>query len=275
MKRNQLAICVCILLTLTACKTQEDIRREKSVENLNEQVAQNQKNTASTNGRFMAIEEQVAKLTGQVEEVTHNKQQDIKEVALLKERLVNMEETNKKQNDYIKSLDEKIQDQSAYIDQVIKSLSNLTDQQKERPASKKKNDRNESSEDEDEEVAKVVTVKSAIAQYKEKDYDSAKSAFQEILDTKKVKKKDKEAAFHYLGQIEYKNKNYEEAQVYFSKLFSENPNSTYAALSLLGLAKSFIKLKSKEEASQTIDELVTRFPKSKEALEGSKLKTKL
>ncbi|RPJ72181.1 MAG: hypothetical protein EHM20_14065 [Alphaproteobacteria bacterium] len=270
MKRNQLVLLACFLFTFSACKTQEDIRREKSVESLNEQVAQTQKNTANSNSRFMAIEEQVAKLTGQVEKVAHNKQQDIKDAALLKERLAGLEETNKKQNEYIKALDEKIQDQSAYIDQVIKSLSNLTDQQKERPASKKKNDRND-----DEEVSKVATVKSAIAQYKEKDYDSAKSAFQEILDTKKVKKKDKEAAFHYLGQIEFKNKNYEEAQVYFSKLFSENPNSSYAALSLLGLAKSFIQLKSKEEASQTIDELVTRFPKSKEALEGSKLKTKL
>lgn len=267
MKRLQLVLFLSFLITLTSCKTQEDIRREKTVESLNEQVAQTQKSTASASARFNAIEEQLAKLSGQSEELSHNKQQEIKEAALLKERLSNLEESNKKQTEYIKALNEKIQDQSAYIEQVIKSLSSLTEQKE--SSAKKKESKSDKGESE------VASIKSGIAQYKTKDLEAAKDTFQQLLDNKKIKKKDKESAFFYLAQIEYKQKNYEEAKVYFSKLFSENPDSSYGAPTLLGLAKSFIQLKSKEEASQSLDELIARFPKSKEAQEGAKLKTKL
>lgn len=271
MKRLQLVLFLSFLITLTSCKTQEDIRREKTVETLNEQVAQTQKSTASASARFNSIEEQLAKLSGQSEELSHNKQQEIKEAALLRERLSNLEESNKKQTEYIKALNEKIQDQSAYIEQVIKSLSSLTEQKE--SSSKKKESKSDPKSDNEE--SKVTSIKSGIAEYKAKDYESAKATFQQLLDNKKTKKKDKESAFFYLAQIEYKQKNYEEAKVYFSKLFSENPDSSYGAPTLLGLAKSFIQLKSKEEASQSLDELIARFPKSKEAQEGAKLKTKL
>lgn len=268
MKSSRIILFLALVISLSGCKTQEDIRREKTVETLNEQVVQTQKSTANANSRFNTLEEQISKLNGLVEEVNHNKQQDIRENALLKERLGNIEETNKKQNEYIKELNEKIQEQSSYIEQVIKSLSAMTEQQKEAP--KKKDSKNESSDD-----SEVASVKNGIAQYKEKNYEDAKAIFLEILNAKKSKKKDKEASAHYLGQIEYRNKNYEEAKVYFSKLFSENPDSSYGASTLLGLAKSFIQLKAKDEASQSIDELVARFPKSKEAIEGAKLKAKL
>lgn len=269
MKRLQLVLFLSFLITLTSCKTQEDIRREKTVENLNEQVAQTQKSTASASARFNALEESVAKLTGQIEESSHYRQQESKDAAQLKERLANLEETNKKQTEFMKALNEKIQEQSTYIEQVIKSLNTYTEQQKEQAVSKKKESKNESSE------KAVASIKSGVAEYKAKDLEAAKTTFLEVLDNKKIKKKDKEAAFHYLGQIEYRNKNYEEAKVYFSKLFSENPDSTYGASALLGLAKSFVQLKAKDEAAQSLDELITRFPKSKEAQEGAKLKAKL
>jgi TolA-binding protein len=270
MKCLPLFLSLTFLGALTACKTQEDIRRDKSVETLNEQITQTQKSTANAGSRFMAIEEQVARLQGQVEEVSHNKQQDIKEAALLRERLSTLEETNKKQNELIKTISEKIQEQSSYIEQVIKSLSSLTDQQK-GSSSKKKELQNDAA---DESTPEVASVKSALASFKAKDYEAAKSTFLEVLKAKKVKKKDKEASFYYLGQIEYKDKNYEESKVYFSKLFSENPESSLAAPALLGLAKSFIQLKSHEEATQSLDELITRFPKSKEAVEAAKIKAK-
>lgn len=265
---TKLVLILSLIFALSACKTQEDIRREKTVETLNEQVAQTQKSTANANSRFNTLEEQIAKLNGQVEESNHKNIQEFKEVAAIKERLNNLEETNKKQTEFIKALNEKIQEQSTYIEQVIKSISTLTEQQKEQP--KKKESKSDKAEG-----AEVASVKAGIAQYKEKDYEAAKSTLLETLEAKKVKKKDKEAAFFYLGQIEYKDKNYEEAKVYFSKLFSENPDSTYGAQALLALGKSFLQLKSKDEAAQTFDELITRFPKSKEAQEGAKLKTKL
>ena len=268
MKNLQFVLLLSIVTLISACKTQEDIRREKTVENLNEQVAQTQKSTANANSRFTTLEEQMAKLTGLVEESAHNKSLESKENAQLKERIATLEENNKKQNDYLKALNEKLQEQSKYIDQVIKSLSSLTEQKEASASAKKKEAKEQSSEE-------TPTIKGAIAKYRSGELEDAKADFLKILEIKKLKKKDKEAGFFYLGMIEYKNKSFEEAKVYFSKLFSENPDSSYGAQSLLNLAKTFTQLKAKDEAKQTLDELITRFPKSKEAQEGTKLKAKI
>jgi TolA-binding protein len=283
MKFQLLSLCF-LLVTFSACKTQEDIRREKTVENLNEQVAQTQKSTANAGQRFNTIEEQLAKLNGQFEEGSHNRQQEIKENALVKERLNGLEETNKKQTEYMRALNEKVQEQGKYIEQVLATLTSLSEKDKEKEkerekererernqevSSKKKESKEESSSNEN-----PQTIKNAVSKYKARDYDGAKDILLAINDSKKAKKKDKEAATYYLGMIEYKSKNYEEAKVYFSKLFSENPESSFSASVLLNLAKTFEHLKSKEESRQTLDELITRFPKSKEAQEGAKMKAK-
>jgi len=72
--------------------------------------------------------------------------------------------------------------------------------------------------------------------------------------------------------IEYKQKNFDDAKVYFSKLFTDNPDSSMAPQALIHLARIFIKQKAREEARQSIEELITRFPKSKEASEANRLK---
>jgi TolA-binding protein len=271
MKRLQLLLVLAFVLTLSSCKTQEDVRREKTVENLNEQVAQTQKSTANANSRFMALEEEMAKLTGKLEESTHSRNQDSKDSNNIKERLALLEETNKKQTEFMKGLNEKLQEQSKYIEQVIASLGSLSEQKEQ---SKKKSQK-EVKEESNAASSEVASIKTAIAKFKENDLEDSKVMFLTLLESKKTKKKDKETASYYLGMIEFKGKNYEEAKVYFSKLFSENPDSTYGASTLLYLAKSFLQLKSKEEAIQSLDELISRYPKSKEAQEGAKMKTKI
>lgn len=264
MKRLQFSLILTSLFVFSSCKTQEDIRREKTVETLNEQVVQTQKSTANANSRFTALEEEMAKLTGKVEESSHNRQQEIRDAQLLKERLNNLEETNKKQTEFIKALNDKLEEQGKYIEQVISSLSALNEQKNKKETQKEENSPSEG-----------ASIKGAIAKYKARDLSGAKEMFLSFMNNKKSKKKDKETSSYYLGMIEYKEKNYEEAKVYFSKLFSENPDSTYGASTLLNLAKSFIQLKSKDEARQSLDELITRYPKSKEAQEGAKLKSKI
>ena len=254
------------LITFSACKTQEDVRREKTVENLNEQVAQTQKSSANASSRFSTLEEEVAKLTGKLEESIHSKQEDSKDTALMKDRLTELEDLNKKQIEFMKALNDKVQEQSKYIEQVIASLSSLTEQKEQ---SKKKEVKLDNG------PLQNVTVRGAIGKYKAHDLIGSKEILLSLVDNKKLRKKEKEAALFYLGMIQYKDKNFEEAKVYFSKLFTEYPESSYGASTLLNLAKTFIQLKSKEEATQSLDELATRYPKSREALEGAKLKTKI
>ena len=256
MKRTSLLL-IPILLILFSCKTQEDIKRDRTVDSINEQLVQTQKSTANTGTRFQNLEEQVARMSGSLEEVNHARSQDQKDIASLKERFNMAEETNKKQTEYIKELNDKIQEQSKYIEQVIKSLSGLA----ERP--EKKNPAKEAVEE--------ATLKNGLEKYKAHDFEASKIILEKVLENKKLKKKEKAAALHTLGLIEFQNKNYEEAKIYFSRVFTEMPDSNFVPSALLNLAKSFIQLKSKDEAKQTIDELISRFPKSKEAIKAKKL----
>lgn len=271
MKGQSILLLSFLLLSLTACKTQEDIRRERTVENLNEQIQQTQKTTASAASRFNTIEEQVSRLNGQVEEMAHQRAQALKESQNLNERLNSLEETNKKQVEYIKALTEKVNNQSDYIEEVIASLEKLS-KDTDKPVKKKAV--SDEGVDIDEGEVKP-TFANGMKKYRAKDLEAAKEIFLKVESDSKSKKKDREGAIHFLGMIEYKNKKYEEAKVYFSKLFSENPKSSFAAATLLNLAKTFDKLKSKEEAVLTLEELESRFPKSNEAVEGAKLKDKL
>jgi TolA-binding protein len=274
MKRSQIFICALMLLLVSACKTQEDIRRERTVETLNEEIQQTKKSTASGNSRFMAIEEQVARLNGQLEELSHSKSQSTKENQQLNDRLNALEETNKKQVEFIKALTEKVNNQSGYIEEVIASIAKLSERQSQAPEAKpaKKKAVNPDSVDSVVDDEGPATFDNGMKKFKAKDFDGAKSVFEQVADNKKASRKNRDGATLHLGLIEYKNKNYEAAKVYFSKVFSESPESTFAPAALLNLGKSFTQLKSKEEASMTYDELISRFPKSKEAAEASKLK---
>ncbi|MBC7713389.1 MAG: tetratricopeptide repeat protein [Rhizobacter sp.] len=273
MKRSQIFICSLILLLAASCKTQEDIRREQTVQNLNEEVQQTKKTTANGNSRFNAIEEQMNRLNGQIEESNHNSSKQAQENKQQSDRIAALEEANKKQVEYLKALTEKVNNQSGYIEEVIASLAKLSKESAEKPAAKKK-----AVKDDDAVVAVSdesdvpATFDNGLKKFKDKKYSDARDIFEKVSENKKASKKNREGATHYLGMIELKNKKYEAAKVYFSKVFSENPNSPFAPASLLNLGKTFTQLKSKEEANMTYDELISRFPKSKEAQEAAKLK---
>lgn len=267
-------VCISIVILFTSCKTQEDIRREKTMENINEKISQSQQNSANTNMRFQTLEEQLAKLNGSIEELAHNKGADEKEVLLLKEKVNQQDEINKKQNEYIKQLAEKLNEQTKYIEQVVKTLAEINDHKSQDEVVKKK--LQATKEDQNEyKPGKDITVKMAINKFKEGNFDESYSILNELLESKKIKKKEKGAALYYLGMIELRQKKYEDAKIHFSKLFTELPESTYSAPALLNLAKTFGLLKSKEEEIQALEELISRFPKSKEAIEAQKIKDKM
>lgn len=272
MKRTQIFICALILVLAASCKTQEDIRREQTVQNLNEEVQQTKKTAATGNSRFTALEDQINRLNGLIEETNHNNSKQAQENKQQADRIASLEEANKKQVEYLKALTEKVNNQSGYIEEVIASLAKLSEKSAEKPASKKK-----TVKDDDAVVAASddnvpATFDNGLKKFKVKEYNNAKEIFEKVADNKKASKKNREGATHYLGMIDLKNKKYESAKVHFSKVFSENPSSPYAPAALLNLGKTFTQLKSKEEAYMTYDELISRFPKSKEAQEAAKLK---
>lgn len=277
MKKSFSFIFLVSLLAFASCKTQEDIRREKAVESLNEELQQTKKSAFTGNSRLNSVEEQLAKVTGLTEEMAHNKAQMIKDNQALNERIVTLEENQKRQSEVLKTLSEKTVEQQTYIAEVLSELKKLTEKPSEKFSSKKKGIKPDSVELDLEEDGALKTnneptLENGLLKFKAKNFEDAKEIFSQVIDNKRSNKKAREAALHHLGVIEFKNKNYEAAKVHLSKLFSGNPESKYAAATLLFLGKTFKALKSNEEAEMTFAELKERFPKSKEAQEASKIK---
>lgn len=277
MKKSLNIICLISLLAFVSCKTQEDIRREKAVESLNEELQQTKKSTFTGNTRLNSVEEQLAKVTGLTEEMAHNKAQVLKDNQALNERIVALEENQKRQSEILKTLSEKTVEQQTYIAEVLSELKKLSEKPTEKSSAKKKVVKPDSveldlEEDDSFKISNEPTLENGLLKFKAKDFDGAKEILSQVIDNKKSSKKTKEAALHHLGIIEFKNKNFEAAKVHLSKLFSDNPESKYAPGTLLFLGKTFKALKSNEEAEMTFAELKERFPKSTEAKEASKLK---
>lgn len=275
-KRHYLSLNIFILsiliFTSQGCKTQADIQRERTVETINQQIVQNQKTNANSNLRIQTIEEHVQRLTGLLEESLQKKSESDKDNVVLKEKITMLEENNRKQNEAIKLLAEKVSEQTKYLENVVQTLNTISNQKSE---SKTKSSDLKIGVDDKELAANSGGFQAAVGLYKAKSYADAKSIFLDLVDDKKTKRKDKEGSLQYLGLIEYRLKNFEEAKVYFSRLFSEYPKSTFNATGLLYLARTFSELKQKDEATMTLEELLTRFPETKEAKEGAKLKSKL
>ncbi len=298
MMKNHQQLSILLILSLSillnsGCKTQADIQRERTVENLNQQVVQSQKSNVSVNMKIQNLEEQIQKLTGMIEDSNFTVTSLKKENSSLKDKLQNIEESQRALNDANKLLNDKLNQQTQYLENVLSTLNQLT-QDSDQKKQKKKSDSNElnskrlipeavdlnqknsqdnHSEDEDADELKIST-ENGIAKFKANKISESKTIFLKILENKNSKKSAKESALYYLGQIEYKNKNFEDAKIYFSRLFAEYGQSKLLPSTLLLLAKTFLELKEKTEAELTINELKNRFPNSKEYKSASKLKIK-
>lgn len=244
------------LLIFSSCfKTTEQIQREQVVDNLSNQ-------TASTNSRISDLQEEITNLRGLIEESSHkNKpEQYVKplqeEITLLKTRLGNQEET-------ITQIKAQNEEQKKYLEQVLATLEKMNlDLNKDlKPKKKKDNNKN-------------PTLKDALKLFKDKKLPEAKDAYEELASSSK-KATEKAEAIHYLGIISYLEKDYDSAIARLSTLFTDYPSSPHLSSGMLVLAKTFQKKKMKDESKQTLTELISRFPKAKEAKEAKELLSKL
>jgi TolA-binding protein len=249
-------ILLLIIVSLNSCKTQEEIAQSQMVETLNLQVSESQKLTADATVRMQSLEERMNNITGQVEESGHQQKMTVQnQIKDLKDKLVVVEENNKSLNTEVTSLKASMAEQKEYLDKVLKSLTKMS-------SSKSKPSRKLSSYDK------------AMATYKRGKYKDAKALLQELL-KKKMNGSKRSRVLHNLGMSSYILKQDDQVLIYFSKLFTDFPKSGYNKNGLLFLGKSFQRMNKKEEAKQTFNELLTRFPKAKQSGEAKKLLAKL
>lgn len=273
MKASALLPLLLLSITFTACKTQESIRREREVEIISKELQATKSTTQSQREKFDTVEQQLSNLTNQLEESQYAKQQLQEENKNLAQRLNLLEEGHKKQVDYLKALTEKVNNQSNYIEEVLLQLKQISSQAE---AAKKK-----AAEQEKQQLAAAAkekakanipsTFKNGYDAYNKKDFTLAKRIFNDVIKNPKAARYNRDGSLHYLGMIEYNAKSYKNAQVHFSKLYSENQDSQFAKATLYHLGKTFQSLKQTEEANMTFEELISRFPESSEAKDAKNL----
>ncbi len=239
---------VAAMIMLTGCKTQEQIRREKLVDSLGVQMVQSQELVADTTVKIQALEERLGGLTGKLDELDHNSQIQLQtQVDTLNQRITLLEESNK-------TLQSKVDEQSKYLQEVLGTLKNLSS-----GAPKKK----------------LSDYDQAMSDYGKGRYGQAKPILVKLLNNKSIKGSQQARVLHNLGMISYMDKEFDKALVYFSRLFTEHGKTGYNKNGLLFLARSFEKLGQKEQASQTLNELIARFPDAKQVKDAKEMLQRL
>lgn len=247
---------IVLSLLLFACKTEEQIKREKLIETLAVQMNDTQKINAGNITTISDIEEQINLLTGKVESLNFNNQNQFKKNAeTTEERLSLLEEKNTLALSKVNQLERQMKDQKKYIKQVLKMLKKLTNSGKK--SSKKP-------------AKKLGPYNQAMKYYTTGNYKQAKTHLVKLSLNKKISGEKRARVLHNLGMISYINKNNQLALTYYSKLFTEFPKSGYNRSGLYHMAKTFRRTNKPEETKQTVSELMARFPKSKLAIKAKK-----
>jgi tol-pal system protein YbgF len=78
-------------------------------------------------------------------------------------------------------------------------------------------------------------------------------------------------AYYWLGETYFKEKNYEEAIIYYQKLIELPEPNPFKPKAMLKQAEAFLQLKDKKAAEIVLKKLVRTFPGTQEAKEGEKI----
>jgi TolA-binding protein len=248
MKRNLSLLA--IILLFTACKTQEQIRREQQINTMSVQMSQNQQLAATTTVQIQNMEERLQKFEGVIDESIHSrdkKQQELEEKIKSLEELVALQtEEIKKANEQYVKVEQRLSTQDQFIQEILKTLK---DQAK--AAKKKKVVKKRSAYDE------------AMFNYKKGRYKTARTQLEALFNSKNVKGSKRARVIHNLGMISFMDKRHEDSLTYFSKLFTEFPKSTYNANGLIYLAKTFKIIGQADQAKEALNQMMNAFPKHK------------
>jgi TolA-binding protein len=248
-----------ILFLFTGClKTADQIEREKKVDNLSEELTASHKTVADL---MLLVKEQQAKINainGQFEEIEHKQTTQTsrvvddlkKQISLLNEQVSALQNDNKALNTKMEELSTKVDEQKAFIEKVTHSLGKMSSDTK---------GQDESTSDIGDAYEKAVKLMAA------KKYNDAKDIFLELIADKSQKASIVNKSHFQLGMIEFKRKKYEDALVFFSKVYTQYPESSVAPSALFHLGKSFKAMKKVEEANSSFSELIEKYPKAKEA----------
>ncbi|MBL7663952.1 MAG: tetratricopeptide repeat protein [Bacteriovoracaceae bacterium] len=237
-----------MLLALTSClKTTEEIKREQ---NMSAQLEQTQKFSADFLVKVRDMESKVDQFNGRLEDIEHqqgkqnaenqeNQKKTMEKMEEQLEALKKLSETNRKN---LETLKNELDEQKKYLERVTKSLSSLGSE----PAKKK--DQEPSSE-----------LKTADDFFARKRYKQAKPIYEQLLAGNTLSSGKINSVQLNLGIIDYHYKNYNEALVYFSKIYTNFPQSSKAPSALYHIGMCFKALGQNAEAKETFNEVIAKY----------------
>ena len=237
---------IIVSLSLSGCKTTEQIRQEKRVDDL--AVL-----SADYDGRLQTLEASVQRLHGQLEESEHQAQtaatQDLqnlqKTVDLLAAQFKALQDTQQEQAKLLQEIKTQLNTQQKYIGDVASSLTALGPKNTNSPWQ--------------------TNFDLGQKYFKENKYDKALSLLLPLLQEKAIKGKQRSSLLYSLGSMAYAQKDNDQAIYYLGTLYQEFPKSSYNQNGLWMLGKSFQRQGQNDKAIATWEELQTSFPKTKKA----------
>lgn len=248
--KNFPLLSVLITVFIVGCKTTADIEREQLVDSMSVQVVEQQKLLSENNLKIQEIDERMNQIYGQLEETRYEDKQKILEKE--NERVKTLSELSERLNvleTRITNLENRFDTQEQFIKKTTSTLKKISSSPKQKSIS--------SSTD-------ALYVR-AMANFDKKYYKTAIPLLEDLIDNKKLTAAKRVRARHALGIIHYNQKKYDDALVLFSKIFTSYPKSSKAPSSLFYIAQSFLKKSQKNDAKNTLNQLIKQYPRSKEA----------
>jgi len=252
MIKNVFIILIASGLLSSCIKTAEQVQREKRFESISEQMSDSQSLLAGLVTQMKDMQAQIDRMNGKLEELEYSKISP-DEIKKNRETIALIQTQQETQLNQLSQIQSELKEQRSFIEKVTEKLgSNI---KTERPAQKK-------------------NAKSELAQALElvtnDKFQEARSALQELVDNPGLTPGDQNKLLHGLGRVEYYTKNYDQALVYFSKIFSKYPQASLAPSCLLFIGRTLNKLGKKDEALEAFKKVIEDYAGSKEAKEAKK-----
>ena len=250
---KKLVLFLVIVLTLTSCfKTAEEIRREKMID---EQLSQSAKIIADLSGQVNDLKGNLATTSGQLEEIDHKSTQSNQtqymalkqQVDQLTAQVKVLTEENSTSQKKIALLSQEVKAQKEFIKKVTGTLSNLGG-----------------------DSSGTSLLKQAHTAFEKNKQKKAKALYLEVLQKGKINNRTKNHVYMNLGLLEYWSAKYDQALIYFSKIYTKYPKSSFAPRALLYIGRSFKKSNRPEEAKVTFEEVISNYPKTRQAKAAKK-----
>lgn len=250
----KLFLSFCLLTLLTGCfKTAEEIQREKKVDQMLSQQEQSAQIIAGLTQHIQTLQSKLTQTSGQIEEIdykskTNQEQQGLtlsQSIQQLQEQVKALSNKVESQQKDLSELSSIVKKQNKYIKKVNNTLSDI------------------SSDGTDH-------LKKAHSLFEKNDLKGAKESYEEVLANSNISAAEKNHVYYNLGIIEYRSKNYDQALVLFSKIYTKFPKSSWAPRALLFIAHSFNKKGKNDEAQATYNEVIKNYPGTKQAKDAKK-----